>query len=59
MDKMDNYYRDMIVSEVALAMKNPVLEAEYELSDEAPPLNLFDCILPKLKRYLKSKPAFT
>ena len=38
MDKMDNYYKEMVTAELALAIKNPVLEAEYQINFKPSPL---------------------
>ena len=48
----------MVEVEIALALKNPTLEAEYQLSDETP-LKLYDCLVPKLKEFLRAKPIYT
>ena len=48
MDKMDSYHKDMVRAELALALKNPILEAEYHLNDEYP-LNLYEGLLPQMK----------
>ena len=59
MDKMDNYYKEMVTAELALAIKNPVLEAEYQINFKPSPLQLFEGFLPQLKKYMVSKPVFS
>ena len=47
---MDDYYRNMIESEIKLAQRNPVFEAEYRMNDDPrDPLRLYDCLVPTLK----------
>ena len=58
MDVMDEYHTRMQWAEVALALKYPVYEAEYQQAYPGP-LKLYDCFIPQLKEYMVSKPAFT
>ena len=57
MDKMDSYHKDMVQAELALALRNPILEAEYYLNDEQP-LNLYEGLLPQLRKYCRSRPSY-
>ena len=57
MDKMDFYYKDLIRAEQRLVLKNPVLEAEYILNSDSP-LKLYDCLIPRMKEYLVSRPKY-
>ena len=47
---MEKYEERMKVAEQALALKNPVHEAEYGL-DESNQLILYDCLFPKIKAH--------
>ena len=58
MDRMDCYYKFLIDSELELAQRNPLTEAEYQFFDRHAPLKVFDCYLPVLRKYLKSKTEF-
>ena len=59
MDIMDEYYKMMIEAELRLAQRNPVIEAEYRLQDDPrAPFRLYDCLMPTLKKYLKSRPLY-
>ena len=53
---MDYYFKDLVKAERRFALKAPVLEAEYILSEEKIPLLLYDCLVPRIKEYLVSKP---
>ena len=55
---MDDYHIKMRWAELALCMKNPIYEAEYLLESEDHPLKFYDCFIPRLKEYMKSKPAY-
>ena len=57
MDVMDQYYKNMVEVEIALANKSPVLEAEYQL-DRPSAISLYDSLVPQLKHLARSKPAF-
>ena len=55
MDTMDRYYQLMIETEIKLAQRNPVIEAEYHMRDEPrAPFGLYDCLVPTLRKHLKS-----
>ena len=59
MDKMDDYYRNMIESEIKLAQRNPIIEAEYRMNDDPhDPLRLYDCLVPTLTNHLISRPLY-
>ena len=58
MDIMDEYHTQMKVAELALALKFPVYEAEYQLEKDDNPLKLYDSFIPRLKSHLVSKPAY-
>ena len=45
---------DLTLTEIALANKSPVNEAEYAF-DGRTPLQLYDSVIPKLKEYQKYK----
>ena len=55
---MDDYHTQMKWAELALALKFPVFEVEYQLERNNDPLKLYDCFIPRLKEYMKSKPAY-
>ena len=58
MDTMDDYHTQMQWAELALALKFPIYEAEYQIDKEDNPLKLYDCFVPRLKQHLVSKPAY-
>ena len=58
MDRMEKWHEEMKVVEKALALKNPVLEAEYIINTHKQPLGLYDCYLPQLKQLMKSKAIY-
>ena len=44
----------MLIAESALALRNPIYEAEYSL-EEKNPLKLYDCFVPHLEEHRKVK----
>ena len=56
---MDDYYKHMVETEIRLAQRNPVFEAEYLMRDDPKaPLRLYDCLVPHLKMFHKSRPLY-
>ena len=47
-NERDQLLENWKITEILLAQKTPVFEAEYAL-DERTPLSLYDCLVPKLK----------
>ena len=45
-------------AELALALKNPVYEAEFRLESDDGPLKLYDCLVPRIKQHMESRPAY-
>ena len=50
----EEYAERVWQAESALALKNPIFDAEYAL-DENNPLSLYDCYLPQLEDWRKRK----
>lgn len=48
-NERDQLLENWKITEILLAQKTPVFEAEYAL-DERTPLSLYDCLVPKLKQ---------
>ena len=42
------------MTEAALALKGPIMEAEHAL-DERSPLSLYDCLIPQIKELRRFK----
>ena len=48
----DQLHENWKISEILLAQKSPIFEAEYAL-EESSPLSLYDCLIPTLKSQRK------
>ena len=49
MERMDNYYQYMLAAEAAVALRNPVYEAEYMVEALDWPLSIYDGFAARLK----------